>query len=116
MAGQLLWLLPLLLLACGGGEDGAPRDRSLSRQPVALVLDADGRPDPSVLAAEQVLHRGNGSEPQTLDPHLAEDVPSANILGAVRTRPRPRRFPIFCYRSRRRMPCWLAPNRRRRWA
>ena len=80
MASQLLWLLPLLLLACGGGEDGAPRDRSLSRQPVALILDADGRPDPTVLAAEQVLHRGNGSEPQTLDPHLAEDVPSANIL------------------------------------
>jgi oligopeptide transport system substrate-binding protein len=40
----------------------------------------DGRPDPSVLAAEQVLHRDNGEEPQTLDPHLAEGVPAGNIL------------------------------------
>ncbi len=27
----------------------------------------------------QVLHRGNGSEPQSLDPHKSEGVPSANI-------------------------------------
>ncbi len=32
------------------------------------------------LAAVQALHRGNGAEPQTLDPHKAEDVSSANIL------------------------------------
>ena len=44
------------------------------------MLDADGRPDVSVLAAEQVLHRGTGEEPQTLDPHLAVGVPAANIL------------------------------------
>jgi len=31
-------------------------------------------------AQERVLRRGNGAEPQTLDPHKAEDVPSANIL------------------------------------
>ncbi len=31
------------------------------------------------LAAEQVLHRGNGSEPQSLDPHKSEGVPSSNI-------------------------------------
>ena len=31
-------------------------------------------------AQEQVLHRGNGTEPQTLDPHRAEGVPSSNIL------------------------------------
>ncbi|MGD8782943.1 MAG: peptide ABC transporter substrate-binding protein [Thioalkalispiraceae bacterium] len=31
------------------------------------------------LAAEQILHRGNGSEPQSLDPHKSEGVPSANI-------------------------------------
>lgn len=28
----------------------------------------------------QVLHRGNGAEVQTLDPHLAEGVPASNIL------------------------------------
>ncbi len=32
------------------------------------------------LAAEQVLHKGNGAEPQTLDPHKAEGVPSSNIM------------------------------------
>lgn len=32
------------------------------------------------LAAEQVLHKGNGAEPQTLDPHKAEGVPSASIM------------------------------------
>ncbi|HET6592547.1 MAG TPA: peptide ABC transporter substrate-binding protein, partial [Xanthomonadales bacterium] len=40
----------------------------------------DGRPDPSVLAAEQVVVRGNGEEPETLDPHLAVGVPSSHIL------------------------------------
>ena len=32
------------------------------------------------LAAEQVLHKGNGAEPQTLDPHRAQGVPEGNIL------------------------------------
>jgi oligopeptide transport system substrate-binding protein len=40
----------------------------------------DGRPDPAILAERQVLRRGNGEEPQTLDPHLAEGVPASNIL------------------------------------
>ncbi len=31
-------------------------------------------------AAEQVLHRGNGAEVQTLDPHRAEGVPAGNVL------------------------------------
>ena len=31
-------------------------------------------------SADQVLRKGNGAEPQTLDPHKAEGVPSANIL------------------------------------
>ncbi|WP_456407709.1 peptide ABC transporter substrate-binding protein [Thiolapillus sp.] len=35
---------------------------------------------PDNLAEEQVLHRGNGAEVQTLDPHKAEGVPSSNIL------------------------------------
>ncbi len=39
---------------------------------------ASSRPDN--LASEQVLHRGNGAEVQTLDPHKAEGVPSSNIL------------------------------------
>ena len=32
------------------------------------------------LADEQVLHKGNGAEPQTLDPHKAEGVSSSNIM------------------------------------
>src|SRR5690606_31700804 len=30
-------------------------------------------------AERQVLHRGNGSQPQGLDPHLTEGVPDANV-------------------------------------
>ena len=41
-----------------------------------LSLSAAG----AELAAEQVFHRGNGTEPQTLDPHKAEGVPASNIL------------------------------------
>lgn len=76
---RIALLLPALLTACGGddGEMAPPRD---SRpQPVEEVL-IDGRPDPATLAVEQVLRRGNGEEPQTLDPHLAEGVPSSHIL------------------------------------
>ncbi len=31
------------------------------------------------LAEVQILHRGNGAEPQTLDPHRGEGVPSSNL-------------------------------------
>ena len=77
---SLLLLLGISLLAACGGEntEGAP-EKGQRTSPVDLVL-IDGRPDPSVLAAEQVLHRANGQEPQTLDPHLAEGVPSSHIL------------------------------------
>lgn len=69
-----------LLSACGDGTEREPGARSMARQPVPLVLNEDSQPDPAVLAAEQVLHRDNGEEPQTLDPHLAEGVPASNIL------------------------------------
>jgi len=68
------------LAGCGdeNGDFGRPRENR--PQPVELVLLEDGRPDPSVLAAEQVVYRGNGDEPQTLDPHRAEGVPTSHIL------------------------------------
>lgn len=74
-------LLVLLLAACGGdsSEIGTPAAPRLP-QPVEVAFDEQGRPLPDLLAEEQVVHRGNGEEPQTLDPHLAEGVPSANIL------------------------------------
>jgi len=73
--------LPILLTACGNDNQehlSGRLDRHASA--VELVLTEDGRPDPSVLAQEQVLHRDNGGEPATLDPHLAGGVPSAHIL------------------------------------
>ncbi|MDX1460293.1 MAG: peptide ABC transporter substrate-binding protein [Xanthomonadales bacterium] len=74
-------LLPLLVLlaSCGGGDGGPEPPRGQRPQPVEPVL-VGGRPDPATLAVEQVLHRDNGEEPQTLDPHLAEGVPSSHIL------------------------------------
>lgn len=69
----------LLLAGCGDPASQAapsPGDRG---RPVPLRL-IDGRPAPETLAAVQELHRNNGEEPQTLDPHLAEGVPSSHIL------------------------------------
>lgn len=58
------------LAGCGGeGPSPAPAPHG----PVGGESGAE-------LAQEQVLHRGNGTEPQTLDPHRAEGVPSSNIL------------------------------------
>ena len=71
----------VFLGACGDeNNDRLSKDRSRHARPVELILTGDGRPDPSVLAAEQVLHRDNGEEPQTLDPHRAEGLPSEHIL------------------------------------
>lgn len=74
-------LAAVLLTACGGDRsaDQGPRAERLA-MPVALELDVRGLPLAHLLAAEQVLHRGNGEEPQTLDPHLGDGVPTANIL------------------------------------
>jgi len=70
----------LLLAACGDSDSDFSRPRETRNQPVELVLLEDGRPHPAVLAEEQLVRRGNGEEPQTLDPHLAEGVPSTHIL------------------------------------
>jgi len=69
----------LALASCGGSDEPLNAAREDRPQPVELVL-IDGRPDPLVLADVQVLYRGNGEEPQTLDPHRASGVPSAHIL------------------------------------
>jgi len=55
-----LWLLALMSMLCG--------------------LASATAPPPETLAAEQILHRGNGAEVQTLDPHKAEGVPASNVL------------------------------------
>src|SRR5210317_34739 len=70
-----------MLGACGSDEqERLPRRLEREAKPVELILTEDGRPDPSVLAQEQVLHRDNGEEPSTLDPHLADGTPTAHIL------------------------------------
>jgi oligopeptide transport system substrate-binding protein len=75
----LLGLVVSVLMSCGGKGEGQNPVRGNKPQPVELVL-IDGRPEPGILAEEQVLIRGNGEEPQTLDPHLSEGIPSSHIL------------------------------------
>ncbi|TDJ46212.1 MAG: hypothetical protein E2O52_05390, partial [Gammaproteobacteria bacterium] len=64
-------LLAMLLAACGGGA-ADPASAAGASMPI-------GGESGSELAAVQVLHRGNGAEPQTVDPHRGEGVPSSNI-------------------------------------
>ena len=73
-------VLVLTLAGCGDDYQEKLAARGRHAQPVELILDEEGRPVPSVLALQQELHRDNGQEPQTLDPHLAEGRPSAQIL------------------------------------
>jgi len=71
------------LLVAGCSDPDASRQPQQPIQlpePVSLAFDAAGRPAPEILADNQALHRGNGEEPQTLDPHRAQGVPAANIL------------------------------------
>ncbi len=73
----------LVLLATGCGDPNAPQEPQQPirlDEPVPLAFDAAGQPVTEILAEDQELHRGNGEEPQTLDPHRAEGVPTANIL------------------------------------
>jgi oligopeptide transport system substrate-binding protein len=78
-ANSALLASVLFLAACNGQSPAGVPETGSRQRPVELIMDG-GRPDPSVLAAEQVLRRDNGEEPQTLDPHLAEGVPSAHVL------------------------------------
>ncbi len=76
----LLAALVMMLGACGDNYQEKLAARGSHAQPVELILNEEGRPIPSILAQEQELHRDNGQEPQTLDPHLAEGLPAAHIL------------------------------------
>ena len=59
--------LATLLAACGTNDDAVGTGVPL------------GGESGTELAPMQVLHRGNGAEPQTLDPHRGEGVPSSNL-------------------------------------
>ena len=67
---RLIPLLFLLLTACS------------NEAPVIEVRDYGqiGGVSGTELAADQTLHKDNGAEPQTLDPHRATGVPEGNIL------------------------------------
>lgn len=58
--GMLALLCSLLLSGCGGGESN---------------VEAGNR--------DKILHFGNGTEPQELDPHIVTGVPESNIIGAL---------------------------------
>lgn len=60
-------LAAMCLVACGAKEIGDAADTPIGGESGAELADA------------QVLHRGNGAEPQTLDPHRGEGVPGSNI-------------------------------------
>ncbi|MCL4780123.1 MAG: peptide ABC transporter substrate-binding protein [Gammaproteobacteria bacterium] len=60
----------LLSAAC------APRDAGPAPVSTTRVGGASG----TELAAVQILRRGNGTEPESLDPHRAEGVTAANVL------------------------------------
>ena len=76
----LLPVTVLLLAACGNENMEQLAGANRHAKPVELILDENDRPIPSVLAQQQELHRDNGQEPQTLDPHLVEGLASAHIL------------------------------------
>jgi oligopeptide transport system substrate-binding protein len=68
------WLPPLtvlLLIAAGCGDPATRADRARAVQV--------GGESGTALAQRQVLHRGNGAEPQSLDPHKSEGVPESNL-------------------------------------
>ena len=75
LAFGLVWLA-----SCEKQEGEFGRPHESRPRPVELVLLEDGLPAPSVLADEQIVRRGNGEEPETLDPHRAQGVPASHIL------------------------------------
>jgi oligopeptide transport system substrate-binding protein len=69
--GGLFSLAALLALAgCGGADDAAGAGGG------AVQI---GGPSGTELAERQVLHLGNGTEIQTLDPHRGEEIQGSNI-------------------------------------
>ena len=50
------------------------------KKPLIILLTAALGIAAQAANAESVLRRGNGSEPQTLDPQTAQGVPESNIL------------------------------------
>lgn len=71
-SGLFAAVASLALAACSGGGGSEGEQAAAAAGPIGGATGKE-------LAAEQVLHVGNGTEPQTLDPHKSEGVPSADI-------------------------------------
>jgi len=70
-------LLLSWLLACSQNNSESGQPTFVYKIPDLKLIN--GEPDPSILAEKQILRKGNGSQPQTLDPHKGEGVPGSNI-------------------------------------
>jgi oligopeptide transport system substrate-binding protein len=68
------WILPLALLMAFAAGCGDPSSRAERAAPVRIGGDSG-----TELAQRQVFRRGNGAEPQSLDPHKSEGVPESNL-------------------------------------
>ena len=71
VAGFSITLASIAVAACGPGGAG--------EGPAAASAGPIGGATGMELAARQVIHIGNGADPQTLDPHKSQGVPSSNI-------------------------------------
>ncbi len=77
LVAEWRWWLPALTAAALLAACSRPGDEaSLPTPQTVQVGGASGQE----LAAEQILRKGNGAEPESLDPHRAEGVTSSNVL------------------------------------
>lgn len=77
LVAEWRWWLPALTAAALLGACNRPGDEaSLPTPQTVQVGGASGQE----LAAEQILRKGNGTEPESLDPHRAEGVTASNVL------------------------------------
>jgi oligopeptide transport system substrate-binding protein len=67
----------LLLVSCN--QNDSLQEQVKFRIKVPEIKFINGKPDSAILATKQILRKGNGSQPQTLDPHKGEGVPGSNI-------------------------------------
>jgi len=74
-----LGVCPLLLALAGCRQADETASAPLARWSIVEPTFTNGRPDRASLADRQILHRGNGTQPQGLDPHLTEGVSSSNV-------------------------------------
>lgn len=78
LVAEWRWWLPALTAAALLGACNRPGDEA-SPLPTPQTVQVGGASGQE-LAAEQILRKGNGTEPESLDPHRAEGVTASNVL------------------------------------